>query len=158
MSGEHVYLDTDIVLTIIGRNTVGKELLLSDELEIKDSKTSVFTILEILDMMEEMGEKIDYERLISEIEEKGIELLSFTPEVLTTAIELRSRYKDLSVLRFEHFIHSAHSILAEEPLVSPDPAYREIEEVELIDLTLSKDEEDYDFMSKEMSAAYLDIF
>ncbi len=154
---EIMYLDTDIVLNAIDKNSIEIDSLFLYEDEIKGSKTSIFTVLEIHDLMQEIEDILDYEALITEIEKEGIDLLSFTPEILATALELEHKYEGILTLQIEHFIHSAHSIHCEEPLISPDPAYEKIEEIELIDLDTANDESNYNFISEDIPEDGLSI-
>ncbi len=130
-----MYLDTDLVIDVLNGGEENQWMKIFHDGNY-DLKTSEFTLMEMEEVMEEFGDKISYEKAFSEIKETDIELISMSPKVIKTIREFNRKYKGVSVLGLEHFIHSAHVYQEGETILSQDDAYRKIEEIDFRDVSL----------------------
>ncbi len=124
-----MYLAIDIIMAMIeDEEWFEKEV---DINKIKDPKTSVMTIFEILRINSEVGVK--NKDLLNKLDRNGIEVVLFTPEMTEKVQSILNKYSDLFDIGSLNSIHIAHSISLDEPLISTNQMYDYLDEVEHID-------------------------
>ncbi len=124
-----MYLAIDVIMAMIeDEDWFIKEV---DHSKIKNPKTSVMTVFEILKINSEIG--INHSDLLSKLNKNNIEIISFTPEMTETVQSILSKYSDLFDIGSLNSIHIAHSLSLNEPIVSTNPVYDYLNEIEHID-------------------------
>lgn len=125
---ESVYLDTDPILA-----TLKDDDWLASEVDldaIADPQTSVSTTIEVQYVLEDTWSRDRLVDVHEAIEALGIELLDLTPAAIDAGAELRRRYPRLNLFDAVH-LGTARTI--DEPIVSTDSLYPDVEEVEHVD-------------------------
>jgi len=124
-----MYLAIDVIMAMIeDEDWFIKEV---DYSKITNPKTSVMTVFEILKINSEIG--INHTDLLSKLNKNNIEIISFTPEMTETVQSILSKYSDLFDIGSLNSIHIAHSLSLNEPIVSTNPVYDYLNEIEHID-------------------------
>lgn len=123
-----MYLDTDVVLALVKEEDWLKSAVDPDAL--REPKTSVVTVIEIqLVYFEERGR--DFLSAVPDlVRDEGVEILGLSPDVIDASSRLLGAYKRLNVF---DSVHLGHASLLEEPIVSTDTLYPDIEEVQHLD-------------------------
>lgn len=123
-----MYLDTDPILALLKTDDW---LSSSVDLEaIEAPKTSVATAIEVQYVMEGEWTREQLADAHTVIADEGIELVPLTVEVMEAAAPLRTQYERLNVFDAVH-LGSARTL--NEPIVSTDTLYPDIDEIEHID-------------------------
>lgn len=124
-----MYLAIDIVMAMLDEEEwFTKEI---DQSKITNKKTSVMTIFEILKINSETG--VSHYDLLSLLNEKYIEVVSFTPKMIDGVQSILDKYFDLFDIGSLNSIHVAHSISLDEPIVSTNPMCDYLDEIEHFD-------------------------
>jgi len=123
-----VYLDLDVILAELKRD----DWLASDVAiaSIDEPKTSVATGIELQYVMEGDWTRDRVLRAHQEIVATGIELVPLTSETLDAAAALRSQYDALNVF---DGVHLGCARTLDEPIVSTDTLFPDIDEVAHVD-------------------------
>src|SRR6056297_170031 len=100
-----MYIDTDITMALIGLddNLLDKV----DVSKMKNTKTSIMTIFEIRDILEEMDISKDINEIFYLMKKEGIEILPLTIEVLQKSIELIEKHDGLILFDISNAIHAS---------------------------------------------------
>lgn len=123
-----MYLDTDPVLALLKPDDW---LASSVDLEsLEAPKTSVATAIEVQYVMEETWDRDRLADAHREITAEGIELAPLTANAMDAAGDLRRQYSSLNVF---DAVHLGTAETLEEPIVSTDTLYPDIDEGEHID-------------------------
>jgi len=123
-----VYLDLDVILAELKADDW---LASAVEVErIDDPKTSVATGIELQYVMEDEWERDRVVRAHEAILDHEIELVPFSTDTLDAAAELRAQYDGLNVF---DGVHLGSAQVLDEPIVSTDTLFPEIQEIEHID-------------------------
>ena len=124
----YMYLDTDAVLARLKvedwlRSFVSPEVL-------EDPITSTATVIEIQYVMQDDWSRERMSRISEQIEDEGITLVPLTKDDVRAAGKLREKYDTLGVF---DSVHLGAASARDEPIVSTDTLYPEIEEIEHMD-------------------------
>lgn len=123
-----MYLDLDVILAELKDDDWLSSAV--DLTSIDAPKTSVATGIELQYVMEDEWERNRVVRAHEEIADRNIELVSLTADALEAARERRSQYESVNVFDGVH-LGSAHVL--DEPIVSTDTLFPEIDGVEHVD-------------------------
>lgn len=123
-----MYLDTDVVLAELKVD----DWLASDvDIDAVDApKTTVGTGIEVQYVMEDDWDRDRLSTAHAEIADAGIELVPLSTDVMDAAAELRSDYHAVNVF---DGVHLGTAMALEEPIVSTDSLFPDIDEVEHVD-------------------------
>ena len=121
----NVYLDTDPVLALLKTDDW---LSSTVDVEAMDNpKTSVATTIEVQYVMEDTWNRDQLSNGHTAIANEGIDLVPLTIDVMDAAGELRRKYDRLNVF---DAVHLGTAYTLEEPIISTDTLYPDIDEVE----------------------------
>jgi predicted nucleic acid-binding protein len=123
-----VYLDTDPILALLKPDDWLASSVDIDPLETP--KTSVATAIEVQYVMEETWGRDRLADAHHEIAAEKIELIPLTADAMDAAGDLRRRYSSLNVF---DAVHLGTAKTLEEPIVSTDTLYPDIDEGDHID-------------------------
>ncbi len=123
-----MYLDTDVILSVLKDEDWLKEAVSFDELE--EPKTSLITALEIQLIYFDKRDKDFIAAVPAKMEDMNIEVLPLKKEPMDEGGKLLTKYDRLNLF---DSIHLGHSLVLEEPIVSTDTLYPDIKEIEHID-------------------------
>lgn len=123
-----MYLDTDPILALLK----AEDWLASavDLAEIDDPCTSVATTIELQYVLEDDWSRDRLVGVHREVDDLGIDLVDLTPRAIDAGADLRERYPRLN---FFDSVHLGTARTIDEPIVSTDTLYPEIQEVEHVD-------------------------
>lgn len=123
-----MYLDTDAVLARLKVDDWLKSYVSSNTLE--SPVTSTATAIEVQYAMQDDWSRSKLTTVSGSISDEGIEILPLTLEEIEASEELRTKYDALGVF---DSVHLGVAWTNDEPIVSTDTLYPEIDEVEHID-------------------------
>lgn len=123
-----MYLDTDVILAELKVD----DWLSSDvDIEaVEEPKTTVATGIEIQYVMEDNWKRERLATVHEEIAKAGVEMVPLTSEIMDIAAELRTTYDSVNVF---DSIHLGTSLRMDEPIVSTDTLFPDVDEVSHVD-------------------------
>lgn len=123
-----MYLDTDVILALLKPDDWLASSVDVDSLT--EPKTSAATTIEVQYVMETEWSRDHVTRTHEAIVDAGIDFVPMTFDVATAAGELRRSYERLNVF---DSIHLGTAVVHDEPIVSTDTLYPDIDEIEHVD-------------------------
>lgn len=123
-----MYLDTDILLALLKADDWLQTA--AQEATFDAPKTSVITAVELQLVMFESWSRSELADVCESIASEGVEIVPLTTGVFEAGSELLTIYPPLNVF---DAIHVGHARTLDEPLVSTDTLYPEIEEIDHLD-------------------------
>lgn len=123
-----MYLDTDIILALLKPDDWLASAV--DLSALETPTTSVATAIEVQYVMEDEWSRAQLARAHDTIADEGIDLVPLTTDVMDLAGDLRVAYSKVNVF---DGVHLGTTLTVEEPIVSTDTLYPEINEVDHID-------------------------
>ncbi|CCQ33227.1 PIN domain protein [Halorhabdus tiamatea SARL4B] len=123
-----MYLDLDVILAELKDDDWLSSAV--DLTSIDAPKTSVATGIELQYVMEDDWDRSRVVWAHEEIADRNIELVPLTAEALDAAGQLRSQYESVNVF---DGVHLGSARVLEEPIVSTDTLFPEIDSVEHVD-------------------------
>ena len=125
---ENVYLDTDIVLALLKVDDWLTPVV--NSVDFISPKTSVATAIEVQYVMENEWERTRLTKVHRAIADEGIDLVPLTTDAMDEAGKLRSAYNRVNVF---DGVHLGVARTLDEPIVSTDTLYPDIEEIDHVD-------------------------
>lgn len=123
-----MYLDTDVILAEL---KVDDWLANDVDIEtVEAPRTTVGTGIEVQYVMEDAWNRERLARVHEEIVEAGVELVPLDSAVADAAAELRTSYDAVNVF---DAIHLGTAMVLDDPVVSTDTLFPEVDEVEHVD-------------------------
>lgn len=123
-----MYLDTDPILAVLKADDWLASAVDLDE--IAEPRTSVATTIELQYVLEDEWPRNRLVDVHEEVVDRGIEFVDLQTEAIAAGAELRARYPRLNVF---DAVHLGSAKTADEPIVSTDTLYPEIEEIDHVD-------------------------
>lgn len=123
-----MYLDTDVLLALLKADDWLQTAAREATFDVP--KTSIITAVEIQLVLFESWSRSELAEVCESIEDEGVEVDPLTVDIFEAGSELLTTYPELNVF---DAIHVGHARTLDEPLVSTDTLYPEIEEIDHLD-------------------------